>query len=216
MTLTQTLLHAQVFIKVTMAAELGDDIVPEVMSVFTAESFAAQTLRRRKNRNRNSFPCVHHQMASIPSSFNNTKMEVLQNLHNDLQTIRSRAFYFPDAMENVTEDEEEKLETRTNITDSDYKLYDYKSPEEPAGKTQWPLLQQFLALLTKRLHHNRRDYRSYFSQIILPSLFVCIAMACILTKPVMESQSPIQLTPSLYEPWSSSFVRCVCLFVSSS
>lgn len=30
----------QVFLKVTMAAELGDDIVPEVMSVFTAESFA--------------------------------------------------------------------------------------------------------------------------------------------------------------------------------
>ena len=178
----------------TRAAELGDDILPEVMSVFTAESFAAQT--DKDLRNSLPRPLLAETMATCNMS--DSQLSVIER-------VMSRQFYDPDVLEDLHEDE--GVETKTEITDSDYKLYVCKSNGNFANKTKWPRLQQFTALLIKRFHHNRRDYRSYFSQIILPSLFVCIAMACILTKPVMESLHPIQLTQSLYEPWSSAFIR---------
>ena len=177
----------------TRAAELGDDILPEVMSVFTAESFA----QTEKNL-RNSLPRPLLTETTATKSVPDEQQSVIER-------VMSRQFYDPDVLEDLRDDE--VVEAKTEMTDSDYKLYVCRSSGNFANKTKWSRWQQFTALLIKRSHHNRRDYRSYFSQIILPSLFVCIAMACILTKPVMESLHPIQLTQSLYEPWSSSFIR---------
>ena len=178
----------------TRAAELGDDISPEVMSVFTAESFAAQTEKDL----RNSLP---RPLLTETTAIKNTSDEQ----HSVIEKVMSRQFYDPNVSEDLHDDE--AVETKTGVTDSDYKLYVCRSNANFANKTKWPRWQQFTALLIKRFHHNRRDYRSYFSQIVLPSLFVCIAMACILTKPVMESLHSIRLNQSLYEPWSSTFIR---------
>ncbi len=40
----------------------------------------------------------------------------------------------------------------------------------------WLLLQQFVAIIIKRFHYITRNWKGLFSQIILPALFICVAM----------------------------------------
>ncbi len=93
---------------------------------------------------------------------------------------------------------------------SEFILYNDKSYAKKLNlKWNDSWFRKLKALIHKRFHHNRRDYRSITSQIILPSLFVCIAMACILVRPVSKEQPSLHLNLSLYEPWSSEFFRYV-------
>jgi len=48
------------------------------------------------------------------------------------------------------------------------------------------LLQQFFAILVKRCYYIRRNWKGLFSQILLPALFVCVAMTVALTAPQVE------------------------------
>ncbi len=75
-------------------------------------------------------------------------------------------------------------------------------------------LYQFWALFVKRFHHHRRDFQSYFSQLFLPIVFLCLAMACTLIKPSAHNLPSILLNPSIYGPGTSMFFRCVGLCVS--
>ena len=48
----------------------------------------------------------------------------------------------------------------------------------------WSLmLQQLCAVVVKRGYYVRRNWRALFSQILLPALFVCVAMTVALTAP---------------------------------
>jgi hypothetical protein len=59
--------------------------------------------------------------------------------------------------------------------------------------------QQFKALLAKRFHHHKRDVRNYISQIVLPCLFILLAMGCTLINPTNTHMPSLLLTPDLYE-----------------
>ena len=59
--------------------------------------------------------------------------------------------------------------------------------------------QQLKALLIKRFHHYKRDVRNYITQIILPCLFILLAMGCALIKSENSSMPSLLLTPDLYE-----------------
>jgi ATP-binding cassette subfamily A (ABC1) protein 2 len=51
----------------------------------------------------------------------------------------------------------------------------------------WSLAaQQFLAVIIKRFYYLKRNLKGLFSQILLPALFVCIAMTVALTAPNIE------------------------------
>ena len=67
---------------------------------------------------------------------------------------------------------------------------------------------RFGALFMKRLHHHRRDIRSYFSQIILPIVFMCVAMGCTLVAPKTSDYKALLLTPTIY-PDTTMFFRLV-------
>ena len=59
-------------------------------------------------------------------------------------------------------------------------------------------LQQFMAILVKRFHYTRRNWKGLFSQILLPALFVCIAMTVALTAPQNKDLPPMVLSPAQY------------------
>ena len=59
-------------------------------------------------------------------------------------------------------------------------------------------LQQFMAILVKRFHYTRRNWKGLFSQILLPALFVCIAMTVALTAPQIKDLPPMVLSPAQY------------------
>ena len=60
------------------------------------------------------------------------------------------------------------------------------------------LLNHFRAVIIKRFHYITRNWKSLFSQIILPALFVSIAMTVALSAPKDEDLPPLELSPSMY------------------
>ncbi|OQV15717.1 ATP-binding cassette sub-family A member 1 [Hypsibius exemplaris] len=62
------------------------------------------------------------------------------------------------------------------------------------------LWQQMKALHIKRFHNMRRSKKSFACEILLPAVFVCIAMLVTLLTPVPVEQPPLELTPWLYGP----------------
>jgi len=60
--------------------------------------------------------------------------------------------------------------------------------------TPWALLlQQFIAILVKRCYYIRRNWKGLFSQILLPALFVCVAMTVALTAPQVGAYTTVRL-----------------------
>ncbi|XP_021369630.1 ATP-binding cassette sub-family A member 2-like isoform X2 [Mizuhopecten yessoensis] len=63
---------------------------------------------------------------------------------------------------------------------------------------KWLRLNQLRAVLIKRFHYITRNYKGLFSQIILPALFVSVAMTVALSAPKVKDPPPIELSPSQY------------------
>ncbi|XP_020626914.1 ATP-binding cassette sub-family A member 2-like isoform X2 [Orbicella faveolata] len=59
-------------------------------------------------------------------------------------------------------------------------------------------LQQFYALVIKRFHYARRNFKGVISQILLPAIFITIAMVMALSFPKQPDQPPLELTPSMF------------------
>ena len=58
---------------------------------------------------------------------------------------------------------------------------------------------QMLALFYKRFLHHARDLRNYISQIIMPILFICLAMGMSIIVPANTDEPSILLGPQLYK-----------------
>ena len=58
--------------------------------------------------------------------------------------------------------------------------------------------QQFWALLLKRFHYARRNFKGVISQILLPAIFISIAMTMALSLPKKGDLPALELTPSMF------------------
>ncbi|XP_072707693.1 ATP-binding cassette sub-family A member 13 [Ciconia boyciana] len=67
------------------------------------------------------------------------------------------------------------------------------------------VLTQIVALLMKRFYHTRRDWRGILSNVLLPVLFVALAMALFSVKPLAIDYPSLKLTPRLYDNVESFF-----------
>ncbi|XP_033986599.1 LOW QUALITY PROTEIN: phospholipid-transporting ATPase ABCA1-like [Trematomus bernacchii] len=64
----------------------------------------------------------------------------------------------------------------------------------------WALLrQQFVALMWKRFLYARRSRKGFFAQIVLPAVFVCIALVFSLIVPPFGVYPSLELQPWMYE-----------------
>lgn len=70
-------------------------------------------------------------------------------------------------------------------------------------------LQQMSALLMKRFHHYRRDWRMYLSIVLLPFLLFLASMGFARIRPEMESMPRLLLTPDMYGPDNYMFFKYV-------
>uniref|UniRef100_A0AAR2L9H2 P-type phospholipid transporter n=1 Tax=Pygocentrus nattereri TaxID=42514 RepID=A0AAR2L9H2_PYGNA len=80
---------------------------------------------------------------------------------------------------------------------------DYLSGSDGKGSYQiqsWSLKrQQFVALLWKRFLYARRSRKGFFAQIVLPAVFVCIALVFSLIVPPFGKYPSLALHPWMYE-----------------
>ncbi|CAM9800357.1 unnamed protein product [Lampetra fluviatilis] len=63
------------------------------------------------------------------------------------------------------------------------------------GALAW---QQFRALIIKRFHHTRRSRKGFLSQIILPAVFVCLALVFTMIVPPFADYPVLELQPWMY------------------
>ncbi|ERE89214.1 ATP-binding cassette sub-family A member 12-like protein [Cricetulus griseus] len=69
------------------------------------------------------------------------------------------------------------------------------------------LLGQAVALLRKRLLHTLRAWKSTTSDLLLPVLFVALAMGLFMVQPLATTYPPLKLTPGHYETAETYFFR---------
>lgn len=71
-----------------------------------------------------------------------------------------------------------------------------------------PLLAaQMVALLRKRLSHTCRAWKGALSDLLLPMLFVALAMGLFMVRPLAIDYPPLKLTPGHYDSAETYFFR---------
>uniref|UniRef100_A0A8C6T9Z4 ATP-binding cassette, sub-family A (ABC1), member 12 n=1 Tax=Neogobius melanostomus TaxID=47308 RepID=A0A8C6T9Z4_9GOBI len=81
------------------------------------------------------------------------------------------------------------------------------APAVSGVKLAW---QQMTAMLIKRFHHSRRDWKGLLAQILLPVLFVALAMGLGAIKSDLRHYPELELSPAIYKIGQSySFFRSV-------
>ncbi|XP_032690190.1 uncharacterized protein LOC116853290 isoform X2 [Odontomachus brunneus] len=66
-------------------------------------------------------------------------------------------------------------------------------------------IRQMRAIIKKRLWHFARDWRAPLAALILPTMFVAVAMGFSLIRPPSENEPPLVLTPKLYNTHPTYF-----------
>ncbi|XP_048033028.1 phospholipid-transporting ATPase ABCA1b [Megalobrama amblycephala] len=101
----------------------------------------------------------------------------------------------------LTDDDD--FECNESDVDPESKETDYLSVADGKGSYQvkgWSLKrQQFVALLWKRFLYARRSRKGFFAQIVLPAVFVCIALVFSLIVPPFGKYPSLALNPWMYE-----------------
>lgn len=63
------------------------------------------------------------------------------------------------------------------------------------------------ALLKKRIWHFRKDWLTFLAGLLLPTMFVAVAMGFSLIRPPSGNEPPLALTPKLYDTHPTYFYR---------
>ncbi|XP_064455881.1 phospholipid-transporting ATPase ABCA1-like isoform X2 [Ornithodoros turicata] len=72
-------------------------------------------------------------------------------------------------------------------------------------------MQQLQALLQKRLYHAVSDWKAIFFSIVMPCLFIALAMGFTLIVPATMPEPPLKLTAELYSPGTVAFMSASSL-----
>ncbi|XP_034521460.1 phospholipid-transporting ATPase ABCA1 [Ailuropoda melanoleuca] len=111
--------------------------------------------------------------------------------------------------------EDDAIDPNDSDVDPESRETDLLSGMDGKGSYQvkgWKLTQQqFVALLWKRLLIARRSRKGFFAQIILPAVFVCIALVFSLIVPPFGKYPSLELQPWMYNE-QYTFVRYVFAF----
>ncbi|XP_072260467.1 phospholipid-transporting ATPase ABCA1 isoform X3 [Pyxicephalus adspersus] len=99
--------------------------------------------------------------------------------------------------------EDDNFDTNDSDMDPESRETDYLSGIDGKGSYQmksWSLMrQQFTALLWKRLLYAKRSKKGFFAQIVLPAVFVLIALLFSLIVPPFGKYPSLELQPWMYD-----------------
>lgn len=87
------------------------------------------------------------------------------------------------------------------MADDDVDLIDIEPTPKPAA------VRQVRALLKKRLWHFRKDWLTLLAGLLLPTMFVAVAMGFSLIRPPSQDEPALPLTPKLYDTHPTYFYR---------
>ena len=67
--------------------------------------------------------------------------------------------------------------------------------------------QRYKAVMLKRFHNVRRDYKAFLSQIVLPAVFICLGMVVATSFPPPADRPPLELSPAVFNVPCNSNAR---------
>uniref|UniRef100_A0A087X6A3 P-type phospholipid transporter n=1 Tax=Poecilia formosa TaxID=48698 RepID=A0A087X6A3_POEFO len=116
---------------------------------------------------------------------------------------RTHAFGGGDHQSCLRPNTEDDNDCNDSDGDADCRETDCLGGTEGKGSVQvmgWSLKrQQFVALMWKRFLYARRSRKGFFAQIVLPAVFVCIALVFSLIVPPFGKYPSLELQPWMYE-----------------
>ncbi|KAL4240022.1 ATP-binding cassette sub- A member 12 [Mactra antiquata] len=107
----------------------------------------------------------------------------------------------PETLKQLDSKIDENKESKYNMEQSGNQSRDQVIKKGSGSKST------FSALLTKRFHHYRRDWRIIISVLILPLLLVLVASGLYELRPESSSYPNLYLSPAMYGPQSYMFVE---------
>ncbi|XP_062380442.1 phospholipid-transporting ATPase ABCA1a isoform X2 [Sardina pilchardus] len=120
-----------------------------------------------------------------------------------IPTRRNRRHAFGDHQSCLRPFTEDEFDFNDSEGDPESRETDWLGGADGKGSYQvkgWSLKrQQFVALLWKRFLYAQRSRKGFFAQIVLPAVFVCIALVFSLIVPPFGKYPSLQLEPSMYE-----------------
>ncbi|XP_066576539.1 phospholipid-transporting ATPase ABCA1 [Amia ocellicauda] len=116
---------------------------------------------------------------------------------------RNRRHAFGDRQSCLRPFTEDDVYCNDSEGDPESRETDWLSGMDGKGSYQvkgWSLIrQQFVALLWKRFLYARRSRKGFFAQIVLPAVFVCIALVFSLIVPPFGKYPSLELQPWMYD-----------------
>ena len=76
-------------------------------------------------------------------------------------------------------------------------MYNLSSQKTLTGSKLW--MQQLMAILIKRFHHAKRSKKGFISQILLPAIFVIVAMFASLIRPTHQNMPSLKLSVHMFK-----------------
>eukprot|EP00794_Sanderia_malayensis_P015936 gene15936-17537_t len=93
-----------------------------------------------------------------------------------------------------------KTPSNASQISQDSTILEFESEETLKATKMDRRFQQFVGLLLKRFHHSRRNFKGLIAQILLPAIFVCIAMTVAMSRPGYEIMPRLILSPTMIRP----------------
>lgn len=109
-------------------------------------------------------------------------------------------------LENITKESLEENQHKQKLNSSESEVHK-KKPKKAKLQGFSLMCQQFGALLVKRFHHYRRDWKSLLSVVILPLVLVVAGCGFYRIRPTGTSAPNLYLSPAMYGPSSYVFVK---------
>ena len=81
------------------------------------------------------------------------------------------------------------------VTGNRSELISKQSPPYPSSRL---ILKHIAALEIKRFHHSKRNRKGLLCEIVMPSLFVCLAMTMTLILPGLSEEPALEISPWIY------------------
>ncbi|GCB67236.1 hypothetical protein scyTo_0005092 [Scyliorhinus torazame] len=155
---------------------------------------------------------------NVPTMEDKTAYErLLQDLDKDMEKLHISSYSISDTtLEEVflklLENEESPAPSAGQDTES-LKSESIESTHSdsavlagPQRVTGWRLIvKQMTALLIKRFHHTKRDWKGAIAQLLLPVLFVILAMALFSVKPLAADYPSLKLSLDMYKDSDVTF-----------
>lgn len=195
-------------LKATTNAEITDDAGSgcgnDVMASSASASSSPTTSRRRSSEQLDTAAIVEEDSSESEENENESSLTSMQFKNKPLIANKTQCPVKYECKHDIQScfklDSTDSQTSSTSSSSSKLSLYNLDYIYIDLEKGSSLLLKQCMAIVVKRYLYNKRNWKSLMTQIILPALFICIAMTVALSAPGFLDLPPLELSTAQFYP----------------